>query len=109
MLAASTGVEHFLGKQCVVLQVERVADDQRGGLTTPKLANIDVFVTQGHAVRQDQRMLVGDSLDQVKRRRYDVHFAVSDHDIAVAAESFDVLVFMHIPMVGIQKVAMADH
>ena len=43
-----------------------------------------------------------------KRGWRDVHFSVSDHNIPIASETLDTLVFVSVPVVGVQKIAVAE-
>jgi len=45
---------------------------------------------------------------KAKRRGSDVHLAVANHDVAVAAESLHVFVFVNVLVVGVEKVAVTN-
>ena len=49
------------------------------------------------------------AIDQMKRSRNDVHFPISDHQVAVASESLDVFVLVLVFVIGIQEIAVAQH
>ena len=51
---------------------------------------------------------MGNTGNKAERGRSNIHFAVADQNVAVAAEPLDALVLMHIFVISVQEIPMAD-
>ena len=91
VLRARCRVFHQLGLQGVRSQIERVSDNQR--LRFPSHEFPDGTETGVHAKvgGKNQRLIVRRAGRKAKRRGSELHLAVANHDVAVAAKAFTFL------------------
>src|SRR5687768_7700384 len=76
VFSARAWVRHELRRQLAASQVKGVPNDQSIGFDAAQRADFDELAVQARCRRQNQRLLVGDVLDEMERRRDDVHLPV---------------------------------
>jgi hypothetical protein len=108
MLPASRRIGNDFGPQGIVPQVEDITDDQCTRFSSGQGANLLKSPADGKVLRQNQRLSVRHAGCQAKGSRSDVHLAVTDHEVAVAAETLDTLVLVGVVVIGVKEVAVTD-
>jgi len=58
---------------------------------------------------KDKRLVVRCAGRQAKRRGSNIHFAIANHDVAVAAKAFYTFVFVNVIVVSVKEVTVANH
>ena len=51
---------------------------------------------------------MGSAIDDPKRRGHDIHLAIADENVPIAAETPDALVFVNVLVVGVQEAPVAN-
>lgn len=94
--------------QRIAAQIKGVPDNQFISFVPDQGANVLVISRYIPVRWQDEGLGMGNTGYKAERCRCNIHFAVADQNVAVAAEPLDALVLMHIFMIGVEEIPMAD-
>ena len=108
VIAPGSWVGNCFSRDLVRAQIKAVSHDYAIDLATGQLADHGEASVDRMAFWQDEGAMVRSTFSKRERGGSNVHLAVANKDVTVAAEATEALVLVDIGVVGVEKATMAE-
>jgi hypothetical protein len=106
MFPPSAWIWDFRRAEFIRSKVEGVSDNELRSFTPAEVADVNKVFSWHGIGWKNQGLLMGNPVDETERRRHNIHFPVTDHEVAVTSEALDILVLVDILVVRIQEITV---